>query len=36
MQFNQKTVCHSLENGWYSCDGIVVQTACVKSQATVR
>ena len=35
MQFNQKTVCRSLENGSYSCDGIVLQAACVKNQATV-
>jgi hypothetical protein len=32
MRFSQKAVCRSLQNGWFSCDGIVVQTACVKTK----
>jgi len=36
MQFNQKTVCHALQNGRFSCDGIVVQAACVKNSTKLR
>lgn len=32
MRFTSKTVCHPLASGSFSCNGLVVQAACVKTQ----
>jgi len=30
MRFAKKSVCHPRVDGWFDCDGLVVQAACLK------
>lgn len=32
LQFTNKAVCHPLATGSFSCNGLVVRAACVKSE----